>query len=137
MRRFVCAFALMLLLSSAAFAVTKEFGRFTIDVPDGWSASDEGNGTTSIMAEDKSAALTVTINDLKGATLGEVAEQMSNALGGTKPDVDADGDYSFDFSSGGVASRAVMTGDNREYMMLSITGQHEELAGILNSIEIK
>ena len=57
MRRSLCALALVLVVAVAAFAARQDFQRFSVDVPDGWSARDMGNGTVAILADDRSAVL--------------------------------------------------------------------------------
>ena len=56
MRRSLCALALVLVVAVAAFAARQDFQRFSVDVPDGWSARDMGNGTVAILADDQSTA---------------------------------------------------------------------------------
>ena len=136
MRRSLCALALVLVVAVAAFAARQDFQRFSVDVPEGWSARDMGNGTVAILADDRSAAVSVTVNSLGTSTLEETAQSMAKALGGTDPTVDEDGDGRFTFWNGGVETQAYLTGGEDEYMMLAVTGQSDALAGILGTIEL-
>lgn len=135
-KRFLFAAVLALALPFAALAAVQEFEHFTIDVPAGWTATQDGP-TVGIVADDKSASMSVTVSEIEGEMpLRDVAAQMSQALGGTTPEVDSDGDHSFTFNDG--ASNALITGeDGKWYMMLVFTGQNEALSGIMSSIKIK
>ena len=136
MRRSLCALALVLVVAVAAFAARQDFQRFSVDVPDGWSARDMGNGTVAILADDRSASVSVTVNSLGTSTLEETAQAIAKALGGTDPTVDEDGDCRFTFWNGGVETQAYLTGGEDEYMMLAVTGQSDALVGILGTIEL-
>ena len=135
MRRSLCALALVLVVAVAALAPRRGVQRFSVDVPEGWSARDMGNGTVAILADDRSAAVSVTVNSLGTSTLEETAQAMAKALGGTDPTVDEDGDCRFTFWNGGVETQAYLTGGEDEYMMLAVTGQSDALAGSLGTSE--
>ncbi len=136
MKRFLIAAVLALALPFAALAAVQEFEHFTIDVPAGWSTTQDGP-TVGVMADDKSASMSVTVSEIEGGMpLRDVAAEMSKALGGTAPEVDSDGDHSFTFNNG--ASNAMITGeDGKWFMMLVFTGQNPALGDIMGSIKIK
>ena len=54
----------VLVFSAAAFAAVQDFKDFTVDVPDDWTATQNGT-TVGIVANDNSAAVSVTVDKLK------------------------------------------------------------------------
>jgi len=136
MKRFLIAAILALALPFAALAAVQEFEHFTIDVPAGWSPTQDGP-TVGVMADDKSASMSVTVSEIEGGMpLRDVAAELSQALGATAPAVDSDGAHSFTLNHG--ATHAMITGeDGKWYMMLVFTGQNPALQGIMGSIKIK
>ncbi len=75
------AAVLALILSSAAFGSAGEvhdFGRFTLEVPKGWTASQTGD-TGVVTRDDNMAQVTVMITNAEGNSLKDIAEYEARA----------------------------------------------------------
>lgn len=134
----LAVFAVMLLLTTGAYADIQEFRYFSLDVPEDWSVSEEGAAVT-VTAPDKSASLSITADDPKGKTIAELAEEYSRELKGTAPAKDEEDEaYSFEFNNG--VSYAVIDGDEEIYLLIIGTGVERNadiLGEILESLEMK
>ncbi|MBQ6001282.1 MAG: hypothetical protein IJL18_00340, partial [Synergistaceae bacterium] len=73
-RSLALAAVLVVVLSAAAFAGVQEFAKFTIDVADGWTAT-ENQGTIIISKSDNTVKLSISV-----ASIAETGVQ-------TKPEV--------------------------------------------------
>ena len=136
MRR-VMLLALLLGVSSCAYAEMIETKYFSLDVPEGWTVSEEGNVIT-VTAGDKSGSLSITADNPNGKTIAQLAEEYSARLKGSEPEQDEDGGYTFEFNNG--VSQAVIDGDEDLYVLIIGTGierNGEVLAEILESLEMK
>ncbi|MCF4150971.1 hypothetical protein L2W58_04075 [Dethiosulfovibrio sp. F2B] len=135
-RCFLLSMVLVLALSMSAFAATMDFPRFTIDVPQGWDASEDGT-TVTFLASDKSAALTVTVEKNDGTAIKDLAYAYANQFKASEPEVEDDV-YMFGFQNdSGVDCYAVLCGDDSEYILLVVIGDHPQLEGMIDSIEEK
>ena len=144
---FVAA-AVMVMAASMAFAAVQDFGDYTFDIPDGWTASKqtpaENMEVVSFVKNDKTASGSVTFSEKGGASLDALAAEWSKQLGGSTPEKDADGDYSFTFTAQGttVQSNALVK-DLAEtvYMVIVMTTEDpaaaQEMAGIMGSFQLK
>ncbi|MBQ7263902.1 MAG: hypothetical protein IJR14_09320 [Synergistaceae bacterium] len=136
MERVLLAAALCLALPLAALATVQDFGKFTVDVLEGWTATPDGT-TVAIVADDSSGAVTVTIEPLEGYDIKDLAEAMAQQLKGTAPQLDDDV-YTFTFTNvNGVESVVIMSDNGTDYLTLSITGEGETLENIVQSIAFK
>lgn len=145
MKRLLAVMALSALLASAAFAATQDFGAFTVDVLDGWTASQEGP-TAVIIKNDNTASLSITLAETDGASLGDLANAFVEEFKKTftsvsAPEKDEDGDYSFSMVNGnGVESKALITGDDSQYCLFVMTGidaAGDEISAMLGSVKDK
>ncbi len=145
MKRLLVVMALVALLASVAFASTHDFGAFTVDVLDGWTASQEGP-TAVIIKNDNTASLSITFTETEGASLGDIANAFVEEFKKTftsvsAPEKDADGDYSFSMVNGnGVESKALLTGDEKHYCLFVMTGVDaagDEISKMLGSVKDK
>ena len=128
---------LVLCMSSCASAEMIETKYFSLDVPEGWTVSEEGNVIT-VTAGDKSGSLSITADHPDGKTIAQLAEEYSARLKGSEPEQDEDGGYTFEFNNG--VSQAVIDGDEDLYVLIIGTGidrNGEVLAEILESLEMK
>ena len=134
---FVAA-AVMVMVASMAFAAVQEFTNFTLDIPDGWTAKEDGP-TVGIIKDDQTASLAISLDALKpGDTLGDLANAMSQYMKGTEPEVDADGDYSFTAHDGQI--RVLITGDDSNYLSFTMVGletESEAIGAMINSMQKK
>ena len=92
----VLAVSAVLAFSVAAFAEVKDFKDFTVDVPDDWTAAQDGT-TVSVTANDKSAAISITVDATDGMSLKDLAAAFAEKLKGS--DLKEEDDvYSFTFT---------------------------------------
>lgn len=134
---------LVLVLTAAAFG--QDFGKFTMNIAEGWTGSQ--NGYTAIASKnDNTASLTVTIAPAEGATKAQLAEafvsefRKSFAEVGT-PEADKDGDYSWDMkTANGVESHAMLSSDGGDYVLLVMTNvvaAPDDFTAMIGSIKKK
>ena len=125
------------LAASSAFAEVKSFPKFKIDVPAGWTSLQEGP-TVILVANDKSASISITIADTNGVSAKDLAAAFAKELKGNEPKFDAETDaYEFKFTSGGVENQATLTVEGKEYLLLTIAGENPQVYDILDTLEDK
>ncbi len=129
------------LLPAQAFAVRKNFTDFAVDLPDGWTIERDGI-TTAFVSEDKNANMQVTVESIariakEGISAKELAEAYAQELQGSTPAME-DNDpnyYSFIFTSPeGVESEASIVVSDRRFYLITISGQHKDLARMVESV---
>ena len=133
----VLACVMLLVLAGSAWADVEEFRYFSLDVPDGWTATEEGAAVT-VMKDDKSGSLSITADDPQGQTIAELAAKFSAELKGTEPEHDDEGSYTFSFNNG--ISQAAIDGTEDLYLLIIGTGieqNGEVISEILDSLEMK
>ena len=146
-RSLVLAAVLAVVFSSAAFAGVQDFGKFTLDVADGWTGSNE-DGTAVITKNDNTAQLTVSIAESGGATKAQLAEAFVEEFkkSGTytevsTPEADKDGDYSWDMkTAAGAESHAMLTVEDGHFVLLIMTNVQaapDDFTAMLGSIKQK
>lgn len=139
LKKLTSALALLALclMAGTAMAGVMSFAKFKITVPDGWTATQDGT-TVGIVANDNSAAISITIDGADGASAKDLAAAFSKEMKGTKPKRDKDGDYEFTCkNANGIESDVFVSVDNDEFMLTMVTGEHPQLRKILNSIKYK
>ena len=143
MKRFqmgLIAVAVMALAATAACAAVQEFTHFTMDIPEGWTAKEDGP-TVGIIKDDQTASLAVSVDALhEGDTIKDLAAAMSKYMEGTTPEADADGDYHFTAHDGQI--QVIVTGDNdagvyAAFTMVGLETQREAIGGMISSIKFK
>ena len=129
--------AMILLLCGTAFGAMQEFPKFKIDVPGDWTASQEGP-TVILVANDKSASISITVGPMEGATLEQLAQAFSKELKGSAPKAGNDG-FEFTFGPAGQQSQAFIADnpDTKEYVLIAVTGENPKVGEILNSLQDK
>jgi hypothetical protein len=137
---FVCvAIILALAMASAAGADTQKFKNFSLDVPDGWTATeDKANDTVTIDADDGSAAIAITYSDAEGAKAEDVAAEMSKQLGGSAPKADENGYQTFTFEADDGKKGNVMVAvdeDKDDGLIITLIGAHPEMSDIIGSMK--
>ena len=126
----------VLVFSAAAFAAVQDFKDFTVDVPDDWTATQNGT-TVGIVANDNSAAVSITMDKRDGMEAKDLAAAFAEKLKGSEPVLEDDV-YHFDFKNeAGVESRAILNTEGDKYLMLVITGQNPKLEALIDSIQGK
>ena len=146
-RSLALAAVLAVVFSSVAFAGVQDFGKFTLDVAEGWTASKQDE-TVIITKNDNAAQLTIAISDAGGATKAQLAEafvsefQKSGAYTEiSKPEADKDGDYSWDMkTTAGAESHAMLTIEEGEFVLLVMTNVEaaaDDFSNMIGSIKQK
>lgn len=138
----VYVFAVMLaalLVSVSAHAEVREFTRLSLNVPDGWTAS-ESDETVTLIRSGNTASMTVTIAPLEGHALKEYADAFVEALKGRN--LEAKGNsYIFDMTNEhGVGSKGILSGDDENFCLLVMTGIEAaggEFSAIIDSLTQK
>ena len=132
----VLVFAAALLFAVTAFAEPVKFPNgLTIDVAPGWSYEGEGEGIT-LIAEDESCVIFISVSDAEGASSKDVAEAMSREHGGSKPQQIDEDIYLYTFNNEHGADCRVFTGvDNGKIKIVLIAGDHKDVEDMINSIE--
>ena len=143
MKRFIAVISVLMavLTASAAFAVVQDFGEYTVDVIDGWTAVRQGE-TVYFVKNDNSASWSVMISELPGnAILEQYAKDVMKQLKGS--DFKFDGrSYSFKFkNANGQKSDAVITSiSGKKFMQWGIAGAEtagKDLERLINSFSAK
>ncbi len=131
MKRFALAVALVLAFALTASAEIKQFARFSVDVPEGWTTAQEGD-TVNITAKDNSASLSVTLSSTRGVSIKDIAAGLSRQHKGSEPE-ESNGSFTFALNDG--RSNATVVGDDKDFLSLIITGEHAQLGDIIDSIK--
>ena len=146
-RSLALAAVLAVVLSAAAFAGVQEFGKFSINVADGWTAVDN-QGTAVITKNDNTAQLTISVADAQGMTKAQLAEafvaefKKSGAYSEiTAPVADSDGDYSWDMKTqAGAESHAMLSAEDGDFMLFVMTNVQnapDDFTAMIGSIKQK
>ena len=130
-------------LTLPAMASVKHFGPLSVDVPKGWTASQQGSATV-IKSLRSNASVTVAVNPMGEASLGEIAGRLCEQMNGHDLERDSEGDYTFLFTNhAGAGCFALLTdtGDGR-YILLSASGvdscsnnECSEIEAVIDSLE--
>ena len=96
------------------------------------------DGTTVVVvANDKSAALSITMDKREGMEAKDLAAAFAQKLKGSEPVLEDDV-YTFTFKNdSGVESKAILNTEDDKYLMLVITGQNPKLEALIDSIQEK
>ena len=136
MKKLFLALTLVAVFAGASFAGVQDFGKFTIDVAEGWTAEQDGE-TVGIVKNDNSASMSISVDSTDGASLKEIADEFVKALNGRNLTF-ADGTYRFEMTNAnGVDSKAVLSGDDKNYALFVITGAEnapDEISKMLDSV---
>lgn len=133
----VITFAIMLMLATSAYGEIQEFKYFSVDVPEDWTAQEEGN-EVRITADDKTGELRIIASEPEEKTIADIASEFSAKFGGSEFVSDDEGTYTFEFSDS--EGQATITGDENFYMVIMASGfekNGDTLGEILNSLEMK
>ncbi|MBQ7221684.1 MAG: hypothetical protein IJS28_11980 [Synergistaceae bacterium] len=143
MKRLAVAAVLAVLSAAMAFGAVQDFGKFTLDVPEGWTASSEGS-MALISKPDNTGNFSVTIDDSEGASIKDLAEafrqEFTKSFEKVGPVEDAgDGDVEWAMQLNGVESHAMLSVDGSQFMLIVATGDvdPEQIGGILATLKLK
>lgn len=139
MKRIIIAAVLTAIFASLAFGAVQDFGKFTMDVPAGWTATPDGE-TIGFVKNDNSASMSITVDSTEGASLKEIADAFVQALNGKDLKKDGDG-YSFGMTNAnGVDSKCFLDGDDKNYALIVVTGIEnaaDEISAMMDSLTEK
>ncbi|UQZ88663.1 hypothetical protein C4J81_05375 [Deltaproteobacteria bacterium Smac51] len=136
---FFIAFVLSLLCSNPIWADVVNFKHFSINIPNTWSYSEEGD-MVSVAAKDNSSILVFSPDKLpQGQNLKEFAAAFSKTYNGTTPSANGAGTFQFEYKNdvGAEAHVIISQADPKmdSIFLLVIVGEkHPELPYILNSV---
>ena len=134
------AAVLALALTSVAFAGVQDFGTFTVDVPTGWTAEQDGT-TVGFVKNDKTASMSVTVDENDGTGIDDLAAMFMKELNGKNLTKDDQGNAVFDFTTeNGVTSKAVLNCDAKHFGLIVLTGvenAQSEMYSIIDSLTFK
>lgn len=137
MKRLSIAVLLVALFAAVSFAAVQDFGKFRVDVPAGWTATQDGE-TVGIVKDDNAAAVSITYGDADGASIEEIATEFVKALKGRNLQ-NNDGIYTFEMTNAnGIDSKCTLTGDDKEYGLIVVTGgenAQEDVDAIMASLD--
>ena len=89
-------------------------------------------------APDNSAVITISVAEHEGMSATDIAKEMSKALKGSTPERDADGDYTFTYKNeNGAEGVGVVSVDGKNFVFITLTGEHADVDKILESVEDK
>ena len=139
MKRLLVALTFVAVFAAAAFAGVQDFGKFTVDVPAGWTATPDEE-TVGIVKNDNTASISITVDSTEGEAVKDIAEAFVEALNGRN--LKAEGDsYSFEMTNAnGVDSKAFLSGDDKHYALVVVTGLEnapDDVSQIINSLTEK
>ena len=140
MKRLSIALLFVTLFATMALAEVQSFGKFSVDIADGWTATQNGP-TAVIVKDDKTASLSITLDSTRGYSLDDLAAAFAEEFKKTftsvgTPEKDADGDYSFTaVTPNGVETRFLLTEADGEYLMFAITGEDDDISTMISSIQ--
>ena len=139
MKRLLTALTLVALFAATSFAAVQDFGTFTVDVPAGWTATQDGS-TVGIVKNDNAAAISITSDSTDGASVQEIAEAFVSALNGRDLQ-GADNTFTFAMTNAnGVDSTCYVYGEDGKYALIVVTGGEnapDEVDAIIQSLQDK
>ena len=132
---FLCA-TIILALALPSSASVKHFGPLSVEVPKGWTASQHGSATV-IKSSRSNASVTVAVNPMGEASLGDIAGKLCEQMNGHDLERDSDGDYTFYFTNHAGAECFAMISDAEDgrYILMSAAGLETEDEKIRSEIE--
>ena len=113
---------------------------FSVDVPSGWQVEEEIEDDIAqfnFTAPDGSARVIIIVGENEeGFTAEAFAAGMAEALGGSEPEEDEDGDFLFTFTSDdGLDGVAFVSVDEEIILTFLKIGDHPQMDSLLNSFE--
>lgn len=121
LKKFLILAAVVVVFSSSAFAEVQDFGIFKADIPAGWTA-EQDRTTVGVMRDDKTASMSVTVEENDGTSLKDLADAFMSELNGRNLTTDEHGNAVFEFTaSAGTNSRVVLNADEKHFALIVIT----------------
>lgn len=146
MKRAVILAAMMAMLTvAAAFGAVQDFGKFTVDVAEGWK-TDQYYETVSITKYDETASMSLMMDSRRGKSAKQLMNfYIENFRGGfaeiTEPKKFEDSGYHWMMTGlNGERSYVMFDVYGRDYMLIIMTGLEaapEEMSAMLRSVNVK
>lgn len=133
---FTLLLSLVLCLAFASTALGEDFGRFSMDLAEGWSAGDAGDGVTVLFVNEEGESFTITVASLEGGTLEGAASQISQAYKGSPPEEIEEGVWAFAFDHNGVTSAVMMLDAGDRYVLVSSASDNDDIEAMLDTLEL-
>lgn len=135
MKKVLLALAMVLTFAVSASAAVQEVGPVTIDVPEGWTAQQQGPAVM-LIAPGQDAVLTVVSGPAQGTSAKEIAENGAKAVNGK--DLKAEGDaWSFSFSQSGAEGMMLVSVQKDQAVVCTMIGDNPELMKAAKSVKLK
>ena len=116
-------------------AVVMDFPHFTINVPEGWAASMEGD-TVYLVAKDNSGSLAVTMARTEGRTVDQIVGGIVTDFDGSNLRLDGLV-YTFTFMSGSIKHEAAVSVQGDVYALFITSGENPAIEEMIDSIRNK
>ena len=86
-----------ILFIGSAFGAVQETAKFSVDVPEGWTFTPQGDDVAYVVKNGTTVSLGIFLGSLDGLTTEEYSRGVMQQLGGSNLEVDDDGDCQFDY----------------------------------------
>ena len=126
---------LTLLFSSSAFGAVKDFGKFTVNVPKGWSIDHEGSRVTLTKGR---MIMEIILESTGGKSLDDIAQEIAKQYG--SDDMEGIEDYNvFTYTEDGVEcfGRVSIPKKGMYLLVLMCPHDNEAMFDIEESIRVK
>ena len=136
MKRIIMILIIITALSSPSYSALKQYGNIALEIPNGWAARQIDN-TLALTKDDQSASMSITTGAMEGKELSEVAQEFAKKNNGTEPIKNINGGYEFSFNE--KTSQAVISGDDKSYMLIVMTNiknAPDDFMNILKSMRL-
>lgn len=146
MKRFTLAVIITVLTAACAFGAVKDFGKFTLDIPEGWTAeladdTEEGYYTVNIENSGKTSSMSFTYAPTSGYSLDDLLEDWTNMEeSASKPERTNDGYYMYTYKNenGKKTSCYVRSEANGMYIAADMSGDDvKAMTAIRDSFAVK
>ena len=145
----VLAMAAVIISAAMASGAVQDFGAFTADIPEGWTAAED-NGTVFITKDGTEGSDLVAVSITYDSTEGNSAKDIADAFVQKfkdvfplvlMPEADEDGDYTWSMvNSDGANIRALLGVEDGRYVLVMMSGfdeAGEEILDIIGSVQDK
>jgi len=143
MRKIFLCLTIIFAFAVHSSADVKTFGPLSVESPSGWTASQQGSAVV-IKSSRSNASVTVAVNPMGEASLGDIAGKLCGQMNGRDLERDSDGDYTFRFTNhAGAECFALLTdAEDGRYVLLSASGvdscsnnECSEIEAVIDSLE--
>ncbi|MBR0168117.1 MAG: hypothetical protein IJQ08_05565 [Synergistaceae bacterium] len=134
-RLFALSALLLLLLSSTAFGARRDFGKFSVDVPKGWSADSDGSRVTLMKGR---MIMEIELASRGKKSLDTIAKEVARQYG-SRDCEDIEDYYVFTYTEDGVESFGRVSAPKKGMYLLVLMTPHDNdvMFDIEESIRVK